>query len=223
MQINQDINDLLKLIGDEMQDENIIQQLIQAFFALTEVKLKEIYGEEKGMNISAKFQKIFNVLLSKNAKMMPDTLSKQHALNPIFVMALYDAQTISKDEFAEQMQNIYRNMLKPFLDQQKASLSSSDNPWKDFVETAKVGNRNLYENEYFKLNVVHDDESQFSFDINRCLYFEIFKANNHEDLAPILCKYDFILAENIKKWVKFERTETIAEKSKKCDFRFFRK
>jgi len=213
----------LKLIGDEMQDENIIQQFIQAFFDLTEVKLKEIYGEEKGMNISAKFQEIFNEFLSKNAEMVPDTFSKQLALNPIFVMALYNAQTISKDELAEQMLSIYRNMLKPFLDQQKASLSSSDNLWKDFVKTVKVGNRNLCENEYFKLNVVHEDESQFGFDVNRCLYFEIFKANNHEDLAPIFCKYDFILAENIEKWVKFERTETIAEGFDKCDFRFFKK
>lgn len=205
-----------------MQDENIIQQLIQAFFILTEVKLKEIYGEEKGTNVSTKFQNIFNELLSKNAEMMPDPLSKQHALNPIFVMALYNAQTISKEELAEQMLCIYRNMLKPILEQQEACLSSSDNPWKDFVETAKVGNRNLYENEYFKLNVVYEDETQFGFDINRCLYYEIFKINNHEDLAPILCKYDFILAENIKKWAKFERTETIAEGFDKCDFRFLK-
>lgn len=206
-----------------MQDDNIIQQLIQAFFALTEAKLKEIYGEEKGMNISAKFQKIFIEFFSKTAEMMPDTFSKQLALNPIFVMALYNAQTISKDELAEQMLSIYRNMLKPFLDQQKASLSSSDNPWNDFVETVKIGNRNLYENEYFKLNVVQEDENQFGFDINRCLYFEIFKANNQEDLAPILCKYDFILVESLDKWVRFERTETIAEKFNKCDFRFFKK
>ncbi|MHA2062208.1 MAG: L-2-amino-thiazoline-4-carboxylic acid hydrolase [Candidatus Sifarchaeia archaeon] len=206
-----------------MQDENIIQQLIQVFFALTEAELKEIYGEEKGLNISCKFQKIFNELLSKNAEMTPDQLSKQHALNPIFVMALYDAQTISKDDLSEQVLSIYRNMLKPILNQQKVSLSSSNNPWKDFVETAKVGNRNLYENEYFKLNVIYESENQFGFDINRCLYFEIFRANNHEELAPVLCKYDFILAENIKKWVRFERTETIAERFDKCDFRFLNK
>ena len=48
-----------------MQDENIIQQLIQVFFALTEANLKEIYDEEKGTNVSTKFQKIFNELLSK--------------------------------------------------------------------------------------------------------------------------------------------------------------
>jgi hypothetical protein len=37
-----------------------------------------------------------------------------------------------------------------------------------------------------------------------------------------MCEYDSLIAENVSKWVRFERKETIAEGFPKCTFRYFR-
>jgi hypothetical protein len=102
-------------------------------------------------------------------------------------------------------------------------MATSDDPWKTFVTSTKSANKQLYENEYFQCKTVIDDNQQFGFDINRCIYYEIFKENGHEDLAPLLCEYDFILADNVKDWITFTRDETIAEGSHRCTFRYFKK
>ncbi|MHA2275530.1 MAG: L-2-amino-thiazoline-4-carboxylic acid hydrolase, partial [Candidatus Kariarchaeaceae archaeon] len=57
--------------------------------------------------------------------------------------------------------------------------------------------------------------------INRCIYQEVFKKFGREDLGPILCEYDTIIADNVDQWVRFEREETIADGFPRCTFRFF--
>jgi len=94
---------------------------------------------------------------------------------------------------------------------------------KYILETTRAGNQRLYDNDYFKIKTVIDDDQQFGIDINRCLMFEILEKNGHPELGPVLCKYDYILAENVSKWVSFERKETIADGHSRCDFRYFKK
>ncbi|MFX0125274.1 MAG: L-2-amino-thiazoline-4-carboxylic acid hydrolase, partial [Candidatus Hodarchaeota archaeon] len=89
-------------------------------------------------------------------------------------------------------------------------------------EDTRKGNQKTYDNESFKLQEVSATEEEFAFDINRCLYHEIFKEFSREDLGSIMCEYDTIIAQNVAKWVRFEREETIAEGFPKCTFRFFR-
>lgn len=201
-------------------------QIVQYFLLLTENYLNEQYGSNSGEILSETFKKRFNELYLKNKDMMPDALSKQHAINPIFVIALADAlqnENITLKDLKSHTLSIFRTMLESYLAKQGEELEASENAWDSFVEMCKTGNKQLFENEYFQLTVVHDDSKQFGFDINRCLYYEIFTKNGRPDLGPLLCEYDYILAGNVEKWVRFERTETIANGDSRCNFRYFRK
>jgi hypothetical protein len=201
-------------------------QIVQYFLLLTENYLNEQYGSESGKKLFETFKKRFNELYLKNEDMMPDALSKQHAITPIFAIALSNAlqnENITLEDLKNHILSIFRTILKSYLAKQGEELEVSDNPWDSFVKMCKTGNKQLYENEYFQLAVIHDDSKQFGFDINRCLYYEIFTKNGRPDLGPLLCDYDHILAGNVEKWVRFERTETIADGDSRCNFRYYRK
>ena len=90
-----------------------------------------------------------------------------------------------------------------------------------FVESTRTGNRKVYDNEYFRLKEISSTKEEFVFDINRCIYQEVFKKFGREDIGPIMCEYDSIIADNVSEWVRFEREETIASGCDKCTFRFY--
>ena len=58
----------------------------------------------------------------------------------------------------------------------------------------------------------------FSFHLNKCIYFEIFKIHNELSIASILCNYDEIFAEAVKEWISFTRPKIIAEGDDNCEF-----
>ncbi|NHJ48929.1 MAG: hypothetical protein FK733_14180 [Asgard group archaeon] len=205
-------------MSEDSQDPS--EQLIHYFFMLTEKQLKDRYNENKAKQISQKFQQIFMKLIKKYDD---DKVVKNDAINPIFLIALNESQQISREELLDQMLKVYEEMLTEILINHQLGMATSDDPWKTFVTSTKSANKQLYENEYFQCKTVIDDEQQFGFDINRCIYYEIFKENGQEDLAPLLCEYDFILADNVKDWVVFTRDETIADGSHRCAFRYFKK
>jgi hypothetical protein len=117
---------------------------------------------------------------------------------------------------------IYKIMLEEMvLEPQRRYMASSKDPWSTFVEDTRKGNQKIYDNEYFQLKEVVATKEEFTFDIHRCLYQEIFQLLGREDLGPIMCEYDSLMAENIAKWVRFERDETIAAGCNKCTFKYF--
>jgi hypothetical protein len=175
--------------------------------------------------ISNEFKNHFNNLFDRNEHLMPDILGKRHGINSIFVLALEKAlreQEVTFEELKENILAIYRTLLQDLLSSQVETLESSDDVWNSFVKMVKAGNKQLYENKYFKLKVIQDDEKMFGFDINRCLYFEICRENGLPELGTILCDYDYILASNIYTWIKFKRTKTIVNGKEICNFRYFR-
>jgi HEAT repeat protein len=172
------------------------------------------------------FESRFNHLFKTNQELMPDDLAKQHGINSIFVMGLADAlEGLSLDKLEEHVLAIYKKILSEsgFLALQIGQMESSDDPWKKFVEKTRVSNQQLYDNAYFQVQTVIDDDQQFGIDINRCLMFEILEKNGCPELGPVLCKYDYILADNVSKWVSFERNKTIADGHARCDFRYHKK
>ncbi len=201
-------------------------QIIPYFFLLTKNHFEQEFGSDQGKRMSKKFEKRFNELFKQNSDKMSDDLSNFHGINPIFVMALDDTlkeQNVSFEDLKSHVLGIYEIMLQELLNKQQQQLESSETPWETYVEAAKSGNKQFYDNKYFQLKVVQDNDQEFGFDIQRCFYFEFFKDNDRPGLGPILCEYDYILARNVEKWVKFERTETIADGDSCCNFRFFRK
>jgi len=206
----------------ETTESNIepIEPLMELFFQLTEKQLKRQYSLAEAERINTNFQLIFQRLL---AKYDSKGILKNDAINPIFLIALHESQQLTAEELVEQMLAIYRELLAEILLSQTILLSTSADPWKTFVTTMKATNRELYENDYFQCKTVVDKEQEFGFDIHRCVYYEVFQKEGYRELAPLLCQYDFLLADNVKDWVEFQREETIAEGFNRCTFRYYKK
>ncbi|MGC9781358.1 MAG: L-2-amino-thiazoline-4-carboxylic acid hydrolase [Candidatus Heimdallarchaeota archaeon] len=207
--------------------DDFIEQMKQYFHILTNNFFKGNFGEEQGELLHKRYLEEFNRLFSRNFDIMPDHLSKRHGINSIFVMAYNfaaDEMNLSFEELKNQIISIYRIMLHDIYEQQKRNLIESDNPLELFKENVKKGNKSLYDNEYFQLEYVpENDKIVIGFNLHRCIYFEIFEKNGQPELGPILCEYDYLLADAVKNWVTFERTETIADGFKCCNFRFLYK
>ncbi|NHJ85032.1 MAG: hypothetical protein FK734_06190 [Asgard group archaeon] len=198
-----------------------VEDLMNYFFMLTEEHLKTKYPEYEAKEIISEFKQIFRELIVQYSS---DPIKQNDAINPIFLIALHDSQpNLSREELLEQMLSVYRKLLEDILLSQNIGLATSDNPWKTFVKATKDANKQLYENEFFQCQTVVENEQEFGFNINRCIYYEIFVENNHKELAPLLCEYDYILADNLREWLIFNRDETIANGFEKCTFRYYLK
>ncbi|MFW9919197.1 MAG: L-2-amino-thiazoline-4-carboxylic acid hydrolase [Candidatus Thorarchaeota archaeon] len=214
-----------KLAQKIMSEAEFIEQMVGYLKTLTYSHLTKTYGVWKAGNCANRFEDAFYRVFSKNADLMPDFVSKRHGVNPTFVLALYEVlqqEKVSFEEFKQHVLAIYQDMIQQTIDSFRAHAESSEDTWKTIVEYIKTGNQNNYENQYFDLEYVADNDNELGFDITKCFYFDIFKANEHPELGPILCEYDYLMMEAISKWIRFERTEIIAEGNGKCDFRLLR-
>lgn len=200
-----------------------ITQMINFFIENTQIHFEEEFSEVKAKEQIKIFAKSFNRIFEQNKYLMPDALTERHGINPVFVMALEETlkdEISSLEDFKGHVLKIYKYIMKSMLEMQTSRYKRSENKWELFLKETKKGNEQLYNNEYFDLKIIQEDATGYGFDLNRCLYFEIFKANGKEELGPILCEYDYILANNIQDWITFERTETIANGFSQCNFRF---
>jgi hypothetical protein len=202
-----------------------IDQIFQFFIVLTSNQLKKSFSSAEAEVVLSSFTKRFTELY-ETIKEKNNETQVFHGINPIFVISLEEslsAKGKDKKQVLEHVLAIYSIMLEDLvLEPQRRFMSSSKNPWSTFIEDTRKGNQKIYGNEYFKLQEVSATEEELAFDINRCFYQEIFKQFGREDLGPIMCEYDSIVAENVAKWVRFEREETIAEGFPRCTFRFYR-
>ncbi|MFX0085053.1 MAG: L-2-amino-thiazoline-4-carboxylic acid hydrolase [Candidatus Hodarchaeota archaeon] len=202
-----------------------INQMFDYFVVFTSKELEKSFDSEEVETIISSFTKRFMELFEKIKEGFNET-QLFHGINPAFVIALEESlpgKKKDKNQVARYILAIYRIMLEDFvLEPQRRFISSSKDPWSTFVEDTHNGNKKIYDNEYFKLKEVISTENEFGFDINRCLYQEVFKQLDREDLGSIMCEYDSLVAENVSKWVRFERKETIEEGFPRCTFRFFR-
>ncbi len=201
-----------------------IDQIFQFFIVLTSNQIKKTFDLEESEKILAQFSKRFNELFEQLKETKKDTEIFQ-GINPIFVISLEESLPTTEKEkkrLTEHVLAVYKMMLKDLvLEPQRRFMTSSKDPWSTFIENTRTGNKRTYDNEYFKLHEISASDKEFAFDINRCLYQEIFKEFGREDLGPIMCEYDSIIAHNVAEWVRFERKETIAAGCDRCTFRYF--
>jgi len=201
-------------------------QMFDYFVLLTSNELKKSFDQEEAETILSSFTTRFQELFDTLKGSFNET-QLFHGINPIFVIALEESlpgEAGKKDTtiILNLVLTIYKNMLEELvLEPQRRYMASSKDPWATFVEDVRKGNQRIYDNEYFQLKEINATEKEFIFDVNRCLYYEVFKQFQREDLGPIMCEYDSIMAENIAKWVRFEREETIATGSNRCTFRYY--
>ncbi|MHA2100300.1 MAG: L-2-amino-thiazoline-4-carboxylic acid hydrolase [Candidatus Kariarchaeaceae archaeon] len=200
-----------------------IRQLMEYFTVLTNKYIEDEFDSSIQSKIKKIFKNEFQSLFTENIEHIPDELAARHAINPIFVIALKKAlleYAPAGDELKKHVMSIYKLIMLSFLERQKLQFEESDEKWGLFVNNTTIGNQQLYDNEYFKLEIIEADDTKYGFDLNRCYYYDIFKLNNHEDLGPILCEYDYLISDNLNEWIKFDRTKTIASGDSICNFRF---
>ena len=203
-----------------------MDQMVDYFVTLTSQQLKKAFDSEEAEGILSSFTHRFKELYEILKGEFNET-QLFHGVNPIFVIALEESlpgKQGKKDEtiVVRHVLAVYKMMLEDMvLEPQRRNMSSSKDPWSTFVESTRTGNRKVYDNEYFKLKEISSTNEEFVFDINRCIYQEVFKKFGREDLGPIMCEYDSIIADNVSEWVRFEREETIATGCDKCTFQFY--
>lgn len=72
-----------------------------------------------------------------------------------------------------------------------------------------------------KMDLLCQDEGEFSFTVTRCRYAEMYHRLGIPELGAILsCSRDAALIEGFNPEIKLTRTQTIMDGSDKCDFRY---
>ena len=73
----------------------------------------------------------------------------------------------------------------------------------------------------YRLDVLEQNDRQFSFNVTRCRYAEMYRSLGIPELGRLLsCNRDFSLVEGFSPTIKLTRTQTIMEGADHCDFRF---
>ncbi|MHA2024543.1 MAG: L-2-amino-thiazoline-4-carboxylic acid hydrolase [Candidatus Thorarchaeota archaeon] len=205
-------------------DENN-QQIFISFSQLTLQELNKQFGD-KGGPMHKLFERQFKIHYNNYEHMLSDPIAKRLGINSFFVMALDDVMCEVRASFSklkETVISIYRAMLQEYFDAEVAKFKETDSPWDSFVEWARKGNEANYNNAFFKVVEVDQENGCFGFDIQKCLFFDILREAGKPELGPILCDYDNILADSIEDWIGFTRHETIASGDKLCTFRYCKK
>jgi len=208
-----------------MEESEFVIQLKRYFVGLTQTQLTRSFGEESGSELLEIFKIKFDQIYKMNEHLIPDELARKHGINSVFVLAMEETLRtigVSYEDLKHHILSIYRMMLTFMVDEYRKQIETSEVPWQVILEYTEAGNQNNYENEYFNLETIAMSDNEISFDIHRCVYFEILKANGHPELGPILCEFDYIISEATSKWARFEREETIADGFPRCTFRFYR-
>lgn len=77
-----------------------------------------------------------------------------------------------------------------------------------------------YPEQGWEIQWVHNDKNEVYFNMKRCIYVETTQKYGCPELCPLFCKNDDIVLGGYKPAIVFERNETIAGGSNKCDFHF---
>lgn len=193
---------------------------------LVNAELLKRFGLVDGDILSGKYDYHFKEVYSASLDLMPDDISKEVGINAVFIIALHRAlegKQVSFIDFKNMIISIYKEMLAPVIKKMEEDMAGASDPLVVFGEMVMMSNKDLYETEYFKGDIIQADKHGYHVDIHRCLHVDIFKRNDALELAPILCEYDWILAGAAMDWVIFIREETIAAGDPRCTFRYYPK
>ena len=180
------------------------------------------YGNEKGLCIYNKAEENFSKM-KINADYRNSNVIKWHMAKNIFpVLAYY----MSLLEYGFSSENAYANTFEET--QKHAMIKKNKNAMLGKIPffyylfklfSKKVMNKD-YPNEGWETEWVRYDNKEVSFNLKRCLYFEVTSQYGHPELCTVFCANDTTSFNGYLPTVKFERSGTIAEGKKFCDFRF---
>ena len=180
------------------------------------------YGNEKGLSIYNKAEENFQKMKIK-ADYRNSDMIKWHMTKNIFpVLAYY----MSLLEYGFSTENAYTNALeetqKHAMVEKKRNGMLGKIPFFYYlfkVFCKKVMDKN-YPNEGWETEWVRYDNKEVFFNLKRCLYFEVTSQYGHPELCTVFCANDTTAFSGYLPKVKFERSGTIGEGKKLCDFHF---
>lgn len=75
-----------------------------------------------------------------------------------------------------------------------------------------------------ELDIVHQSDDAFSFNVTRCRYAELYQALGIPELGAVMsCNRDWSLIQGFNPDIELERTQTIMQGAPYCDFRYRRR
>lgn len=98
--------------------EEQIEQTIQYLLRIVSQYLEYQHTWEKGERLIEDFKEKFNELYSKNQEDLPDSQNRFHAIDPVFIIALYqifEGENLTLDEFEQHAVSIYERYMDPMI------------------------------------------------------------------------------------------------------------
>lgn len=204
---------------------SILENLFQQYKYIAQPILYKKYEEEQVKKLLDYLDNEYHKLLNSDATkgITPkDINQKMHIVTPCFVIALHRAlkeiisPTYPLDNLREIAMEIFRDLVGSLAEMQKNCIQNAIDKWKSYKDVTIYGTENTYSS--FDPEFIQNNEKKLIFHLNKCIYFEVFKAHNEQSIAPILCNYDEIFAEAVDEWISFTRPNIIAEGDDFCEF-----
>ncbi|PLX23368.1 MAG: hypothetical protein C0597_01180 [Marinilabiliales bacterium] len=75
-----------------------------------------------------------------------------------------------------------------------------------------------------EIDVLKETDTEFHFDVSKCLYAEVYRKIGNMELGKYLsCNRDFPFNQGFNPDIELRRTKTIMEGKELCDFRYYKK
>jgi hypothetical protein len=180
------------------------------------------YGNEKGLHIYEKAEENFQKMLEE-ADYRNSDMIKWHMTNYIFpilayYMSLLDAGFISDDAYANTLE-VTQKQAMAWRDKYKVF---GKIPF--LYPLFKIGCKKVMNKEYpvegWETDWIRYDKEEVSFNMKRCVYFEVTSQYGHAELCTIFCKNDTTTFSAFAPKVIFERSGTLGMGNECCDFHF---
>ncbi len=197
--------------------------ILQFLTVKTSEKMEALYGSEKTEIIITRLKSLIDQLYEKNADMLPDALSKRHAVNPFFLIALRETLQNEFPEF-EDFEHFVMDIIFALYAPKLKTIDSNEldkkTRWKQFIQDKKKIINRIYDNPLFQMEITHEDRIRFGFDLHDCIYHKLLEKNNQLELLPILCHFEYAYSDKLQGWIRFSLQHSIAKGDTICSFRY---
>ena len=119
----------------------------------------------------------------------------------------------------EKTNEIARTVITSLAREQGAQFAQDigSNELEDYASNKDAWRRNGA----LEIEVIHSDNQEYSFNVTRCKYAEMYNELGYPDLGEIFsCTRDFEFCSGFNSEIKLRRTQTIMGGASHCDFRY---
>ena len=118
-------------------------------------------------------------------------------------------RTLLRDIVIDAAQNVGRDMREQAKDDSLSAFAAQWEPW--------------FRGGALEIEVLEQTNEVWAFNVTRCRYAELYRALGMADLgATLSCNRDAALVKGYSDDITFERSQTIMQGAKCCDFRYAR-